>query len=294
MTVQLHRFEGFYWVAKEGGFAAAARAFPYPISQPGVHQQVRKLQDELGVPLFERVGHDRMRLTSHGTVLFDFVAPFFAGLGEAIERAQQAKGHLRIDCAQLELAYLVPPWVLAIKDADPEIQVQLVEREYPEFERLRAGVADLAVDHFDELPDDIAATEIGAHRAFFIRPRSGKGKRKAPSLPRMLQELATQPFVSFPVGSRERRTQLSPLEAIGLEMQVAATSSTVVGVLALVRAGLGNTVLPWPTAHGPRHEGVEAYPVDAPGTRFPIHAAYLARRAEEPLIVAALQQMPSL
>ncbi|MCA9321778.1 MAG: LysR family transcriptional regulator, partial [Planctomycetes bacterium] len=46
--VQIHRFEGFYWVALTGGYARAARAFPYPITQPAVHQQVKRLEAELG------------------------------------------------------------------------------------------------------------------------------------------------------------------------------------------------------------------------------------------------------
>ncbi|MDX2010730.1 MAG: LysR family transcriptional regulator, partial [Myxococcaceae bacterium] len=60
LSMNLQRLEGFYWVARQQGYARAARAFPYPITQPGVHQQVRRLEDELGVKLFERVGKDRV------------------------------------------------------------------------------------------------------------------------------------------------------------------------------------------------------------------------------------------
>ena len=54
--IQLHRLEGFYWVARSGGYARAARAFPYPITQPAIHQQGKKLETGLGVALRERVG----------------------------------------------------------------------------------------------------------------------------------------------------------------------------------------------------------------------------------------------
>ena len=64
--IQLHRLEGFYWVARTGGYARAARAFPYPITQPAVHQQVKKLEAELGVTLFERVAKDKMKPTPAG------------------------------------------------------------------------------------------------------------------------------------------------------------------------------------------------------------------------------------
>ena len=56
--IQIQRLEGFYWVAFTGGYARAARAFPYPITQPAVHQQVKKLERELDITLFERVGID--------------------------------------------------------------------------------------------------------------------------------------------------------------------------------------------------------------------------------------------
>ncbi len=64
--IQLSRLEGFYWVGRTGGYASAARAFPYPITQPAVHQQVRKLEGEIGQRLFERVARGKMRLTPAG------------------------------------------------------------------------------------------------------------------------------------------------------------------------------------------------------------------------------------
>ena len=84
--IQIHRLEGFYWVVKAGGYSKAARAFPYPITQPAVHQQVKKLEDELGITLLERIGKDYMKPSPAGRMLFEFVRPFFEGL-DAILRA---------------------------------------------------------------------------------------------------------------------------------------------------------------------------------------------------------------
>ena len=86
--MQLNRLEGFFWVAKTGGYSKAARAFPYPITQPAVFQQVKKLEGELGVSLFERAGKDRLLLTPAGQRLFDFVSPFFQGLGPLVREIQ--------------------------------------------------------------------------------------------------------------------------------------------------------------------------------------------------------------
>jgi DNA-binding transcriptional LysR family regulator len=82
--IQIHRLEGFYWVARTGGYARAARAFPYPITQPAVHQQVKKLEGELGVTLFERVGKSEMALTPAGIRLYEFVRPFYEGMAGVV------------------------------------------------------------------------------------------------------------------------------------------------------------------------------------------------------------------
>src|SRR3954465_4343282 len=124
MSLPLQRLEGFYWVARTEGYARAARAFPYPITQPGVHQQVRKLEEEPGVALFERGGKDRVQLTAAGKVLFDFVAPFIDGLRgiEGALRAGTHGGRLRVQAASLLLRHLVPRWLRRLHARRPDIE----------------------------------------------------------------------------------------------------------------------------------------------------------------------------
>ena len=133
MIMQLHRLEGFYWVATAGGYARAARAFPYPITQPAVHQQVKKLEGELEARLFERVAKDRMRLTPVGRHLYEFVAPFFQGL-PAVVRAIQAvdfAGEIRIRAANMLLRDLVPSWVMRLRRRCPGAEIHLSELSQP-------------------------------------------------------------------------------------------------------------------------------------------------------------------
>lgn len=303
MSVQLHRLEGFYWVAREGGYAAAARAFPYPITQPGVHAQVRKLEAEIGIRLFERVAHDRVTTTSAGAELFAFCAPFFEGLTAAIERAAGAKKVLRIDAGQLELAHLLPDWIHKLRRTHSEVEVQLFERESPDFERLRTGQVDLAIDHFDEVPADLESRVVAEHSVFLLSPSVPKSasknapqraanaapKRARKASPSKVAEmLANNPFVGFPSGSRERRIQLAPLQALGMQPDIRASASTVMGILSLVRAGLGVSLVPWPTKAGPHLQGVTTHRVDAESARFPIHAIWSRQRTDLEAIHAAL------
>src|SRR5262245_37068880 len=115
--IQLHRLEGFYRVAYAGGYARAVRQFPYPISEPAVHQQVRKLELELGQRLLRRIAKDRMALTPAGQHLYDFCAPFFERL-PAIEReitGGHFAGTLRVDAGPQEIRHLLPAFIRALK-----------------------------------------------------------------------------------------------------------------------------------------------------------------------------------
>src|SRR5574342_238857 len=118
--IQLHRLEGFFHVARHGGYTRAARAFPYPISQPGVYQQVRKLEQDLGVPLFERVGRDRVALPELTRAL----------------RAGEIGGQLRVEAGPLEMREVVPRFVGRLRRRRPDIEVMLSEAQEPDPLRL--------------------------------------------------------------------------------------------------------------------------------------------------------------
>ena len=79
-SVRLHQLEGFFHVGLHQGFTRAAEAFPYAITEPALHQQVRKLERTLGVRLLEKGPKRRMLLTPAGRELHGFVAPYFERL----------------------------------------------------------------------------------------------------------------------------------------------------------------------------------------------------------------------
>src|SRR4051794_37419954 len=123
--IQLHRLEGFYRVATAGGYARAARQFPYPISHAGVHAQVRKLEEELGTRLFEQLAKDRMVPTRAGRRLLAFCAPFFEGLPAVVRGLAQGGGRLRVEAGALEIQEVLPPWLRRVRAHHPEVTIEL-------------------------------------------------------------------------------------------------------------------------------------------------------------------------
>ena len=114
--IDLHRLAGFHLVATSGGYAKAARAADYPITQPALHQQVKKLEAEVGVELLTRVGKDTMQPTPAGQHLLDFVSPFFRDLPRVVEMARSGDydGSLTIYAESLLIRQLLPGWLLSL------------------------------------------------------------------------------------------------------------------------------------------------------------------------------------
>lgn len=289
--LQVQRLEGFYWVAREGGYARAARAFPHPITQPAVHQQVKKLEGELGVSLFERVAKDRVVLTPAGVRLFEFVRPFFEGLPGLVRsmRAGDYAGELRIETSNLLLRHMLPPWIRRLRKQHPRMQVHVSEARHPELAALRRGDVDLVIEHLYEVPDDIATMRVGVVRPFVVLPR---GHRLANRKRVDLAELSADPFVSYMPNQRARELQHEALAKHAVTPPHLLSASSAEGILGLVEAELGWSILPWLEETGPRSKGIVALPLAAPTVTFPVLAAWRKDAPENPLLDAALEAAP--
>jgi DNA-binding transcriptional LysR family regulator len=276
--IQLARLEGFYWVARTGGYARAAREFPYPITQPGVHQQVRKLELELGTPLLSRIGKDRMMLTEAGRALFDFCAPFFEGLPPLVRAIEQGRvaGQLRIDASSLEISQILPNWIKRVCRELPGVQLSVEEIKELDYGRLRSGKTDLIVEYHPSPPADVATTRVGTYHSFLVAPRE--------LLPRsirrpQLRDLKRAPFASFPPGSIACALQLDALRRAGCAPSMIINASSVSGILGFVQSGLCYSVVPWADPRGPQLPGVRTVKAVGPHTAFAVSAAY--RRDDE-------------
>lgn len=289
--IQLHRLEGFYRVAVAGSYTRAAKDFPYPITQPGVHQQVKKLEAELGRKLFQRVGRDRVELTAAGRRMFEFCEPFFLELPRVARNISQGKfgGTLRIDAAALEIRHVMPRLVKRLRAARPDIEIELVEVPTADLSRLTKNQADLVIDYVPALPRGFAAKEIGRHYVFVVVPADGarRPKRLSP------KQLSGKPFVSFHPSMPHCEMQLRALTQAGVEPKRILSASSTEAILGFVAAGLGYSLIPWPTEDGPRLPGVVALRQRGPGTEFPILATFCDRKEPDPVVAAALDAFTS-
>ncbi|MEM9799615.1 MAG: LysR family transcriptional regulator [Planctomycetota bacterium] len=288
----IHRLEGFFWVARTGGYARAARAFPHPITQPAIHQQVKKLEDELGVSLFERVAKDRMAPTSAGQRLYDFVRPFFESLPSVVRSIQGGDygGELRVTSTSLLLRHIVPAWIRRLHERHPDVRVHLEETGGEDaVELLRSGAVELAVDHLFETPDDLATMEVARARPFVVAPADHP---RPDPVSITVADLAATPFVAYASGLRARELQFAALGQHDIVPTSTLSGTSAETILGFVAAGLGWSILPWVGAEGPMSERVVSTLLEAPAAEFPIVAAWRRDTPENPLLDAMLEVAP--
>ena len=120
-TRQLYAFAA---VAASLSYARAAEQFHY--TEPGLYLLIRRLEKALGCRLFERDGRG-LRLTRQGHVLLPYCRSMLADL----ERMNQARWHLAreqhlsVVAGPVTGAYLLPNFIRAFAEAEPDIDVEL-------------------------------------------------------------------------------------------------------------------------------------------------------------------------
>lgn len=290
-TIQLHRLEGFYWVARTGGYARAARAFPYPITQPAVHQQVKKLETELGLTLFERVSKDEMKPTPAGERLYRFVGPFFEGLPAVLRSLEQGQygGEIELSVAALSLRSILPAWIKRVHRAHPHIRVNMREAPTPNLEVLRRGEVDMVVDYFAEIPDDCASMAVGIMRPFLVLPKTHELARKKRI---KLADLAGETFIAYTTNVPAHDLQLRALALHGVTPPLIHSASAADSILGFVEAGLGYSLIPSFEETGPKSRNLKAYPLEAPKVQYLVHAVWRKDTPENPVLDALLEEAP--
>ncbi|MBV4458954.1 transcriptional regulator CynR [Pseudomonas sp. COR58] len=131
-------------VADHGGFTRAAEALH--VSQPTLSQQIRQLEDSLGVTLFDRTSRT-VRPTDAGLAYIECARRVLVEL-EAGKRALHdvkdlTRGTLRLAMTPTFMAYLVGPLVRDFAARFPGIHLEIFELSMDDIE---AGLSDDSLD----------------------------------------------------------------------------------------------------------------------------------------------------
>src|SRR5713226_5503096 len=126
--MELRHLRYFVTVVDAGGVSRAAARLN--ISQPALSRQVRDLETELGVSLFDRRG-GRLVLTGEGEDLLTHARQLLTDADSLSERAGALRGGdegiIRVGVAPLTLESLLPPFLIRHQRRHPRIEIRLAE-----------------------------------------------------------------------------------------------------------------------------------------------------------------------
>lgn len=244
-TLRLHQLEGFFLVARHGSYTKAALAYAYPIGQPAVYQQVKGLQEDLGITLVRQSGPRRTELTPEGRALYAFLTPFFEGLPKLVARLKGAVAEPLIVAADQLLAMeAVPGPLLDARKACPGFLLRL--EELPTLEivrRVTEGSADAGLLHLPKVPHGLVWHPLGRIGIALLVPADHLlAKLGRPPTPR---EISAHPLLVYEPRSPGRALTERLFRERGMPLLVAAEVSFAQTMHAMVRAGVAPAFVPY-------------------------------------------------
>jgi DNA-binding transcriptional LysR family regulator len=221
----------FLAIVRYGGYHRAAEALH--LTQPAVSRHIRRLEEQLGKPLFAKRGRG-VQLTPYGERAAAELAGVLDAHDGALARLQRGSGTGPFVLGAIEnlVDPVLPDLIAVVREQLGERPLQLrVDRSLPLVERVARGEVDaaLVVDPGDA-PDPLELGTIPLR--WWTTPALAAG-----ALPDPLPLVAYDP----PCGLRDRA--LRHLDEQGIEYVVTAESPHLSGVHAAVRNGLGFALL---------------------------------------------------
>jgi DNA-binding transcriptional LysR family regulator len=243
--VELRQIRSFLSVAETLHFGRTAELIH--LSQPALSLQIRALEEEVGVRLFER-NRRKTTLTAAGFAFRDDAAAALLQLEEGIRRARLAAngklGRLRIGFISLAGSEIVPDIVRQFRKSNPEIEFSLRNILTAEqVQMLETGSLDIGF--LGPIGEHPALDVVTVHRQRFVLvvPSSHKlAKRKRVRL----REVAGQDFV-MPERTYSPRFHdliFGILRDARIVPNVSQTAAEIPTLISLVDSGMGITILP--------------------------------------------------
>jgi DNA-binding transcriptional LysR family regulator len=195
---RLQQLRGFCYAARAGSISKAARQLL--LSQPSVSLQIKALERELGVRLFQRRG-PQIALTDDGHRLLELATPMleeFDGLEKSFGALRESAdlGTVNIAAGGSTIQYLLPPFVEKYMREYPRVDVRLHNLTGKVgLERLRAGEVDFAVGPMFDAPADIVFHPLVTYEPTLITRRDHPlAKRRRVTL----RDIARYPLILPP------------------------------------------------------------------------------------------------
>lgn len=267
---QLRYFVALY---EEGHVGRAAERLS--LSQPALSQQIKQLEQDLEVQLFSRVGK-RLQPTLAAHTLYSHAVELLAGLEKAHEAMRSFRGQaprsLAIGVVQTIQGDLVPRLLERIRQAQPQLVVQIYELSGVDIERrLLTGTLDVGIGFLPPRQPGLHSSELFEDELKLVMgPTHALREFKKVSLVQAVE----QPMLLLGEEFRIRQIWQEQLAVIGRRAQVQAEVNQLAAILDSLPSSNLVTVLPGHSKPLHSHTHLLWKPISEPRIRLNVGLVY--------------------
>jgi LysR family cys regulon transcriptional activator len=211
-------------------------------SQPGVSRQIRELEDELGVVIFERNGKRLTGLTEPGKGILQIIERLLVEAGNlqqaSHEYAGQSSGTLSIAATHTQARYALPKVVQSFRSDFPDVRIAL-QQSAPDHiaEWVLSGKADIgiATEGLSQFPD-LVSFPCYRWSHLIVVP---DGHPLLNHSPIRLEDLAAWPLITYDVGFTGRGHIDAAFAKAGVDADIVLTAMDSDVIKQYVSLGMG-------------------------------------------------------
>jgi DNA-binding transcriptional LysR family regulator len=261
MNITLRQLQCFLQVATLGSFTRAAEKMR--TKQPALSQQVRDLENELGIRLFDRTTR-RVELTEGGAEFRNIAAKVLDDLESAARNAhdlaERKRGRVVVAAPPLLAAAIVPRAIADFRSRYPGIEVRLVDTRTEQIvDYVRSGQVDCGLGTFHAGQEGISSTLLARDSLMLFCASSHALARR--------RVVRWKELDGLPLITLTRDSSIRLLVEVGFEMSQirlipAYEVAQITTALAMAEAGLGVAVLPAYARAGAKTLRIAAAPLD--------------------------------
>ncbi|RXZ81763.1 LysR family transcriptional regulator [Paenibacillaceae bacterium] len=238
--MELRQLEYFTTICEELHFTKAAERLG--ITQPTLSHQIKALEDEIGTPLFDRIGK-KIAITEAGMILHKKCSKVFNLLSSAREEInelqQMERGSLSIGALPGELNHLASTLLVDFHKSYPSIRIKLFSGE-DIMERVLSNELQLGISILPLEEERIRIIPLYSETFYFVctaeHPLADKEKVN-------FADAVKLPTIMFPQTHHCRQLLDVNCKTIGYRLQPLIETTSIESLFYLVRESAGATIL---------------------------------------------------
>lgn len=245
--MDLRQLEIIRAIADTGSFTAAGDKLH--VSQSAISRQILLLEEELGEPVFHRIGR-RIRITPAGESLLQLSHRVFQDLQDTVstitDKQESLRATMRLVGGMTVCLYVFPALLAEVRRIHPQLDLKItVGSAERSIAMLRSGGGDLGLLTLPVEASDLVSVPALKEELLLVTYPSHPLAKKKEILP---ADLDRQPFILFEPGSITRHVVDDFFRRERIEAQIVMETENVEIIKAMVRHGVGISIIPWQAA----------------------------------------------